>query len=170
MFVCETQVLESLSSGFSAGRRGMPMYVKQFSEGEPFRCAGNEFVMLLPRDATGACEVVLQMVRPGATTPSNSHETFMQVYLVWSGEGEIFIGSESRHVTAPAVAFIPPRTEHWVTNLSSERELHYLYMSVWPEGIPAAEFEGGWKKVYETIIDSYVSRGYPVDAPQEGRF
>ena len=28
------------------------MYIKQFSEGEPFRCAGNEFVMLLPRDVT----------------------------------------------------------------------------------------------------------------------
>jgi hypothetical protein len=42
--------------------------------------------------------------------------------------------------------------------------LHYLYISVWPDGIPAEEREGGWKKVYEKIIDSYVSRGYPVDA------
>ena len=145
------------------------MYVKQFSEGEPFRCAGNEFVMLLPRDASGACEVVLQMVRAGATTPANSHDTFMQVYLIWSGEAEVFIANESRRVTAPAVAFIPPQTEHWVTNLSVDRELHYLYLSVWPKGIPAAESEGGWKKVYENIIDSYVSRGYPVDAPTPGK-
>jgi mannose-6-phosphate isomerase-like protein (cupin superfamily) len=105
------------------------------------------------------------MVRPAATTPSNSHETFMQVYLIWSGEAEIFIGAESRRVTAPAVAFIPPQTEHWVTNLSAGNELHYLYMSVWPKGIPEAESAGGWKKVYESIIDSYVSRGYPVNAP-----
>jgi mannose-6-phosphate isomerase-like protein (cupin superfamily) len=144
-------------------RQEYSMYVKQFSEGEPFRCAGNDFVMLLPREATNACEVVLQMVRPGATTPSNVHQTFMQVYLIWSGEAEIFIGSESRRVKAPAVAYIPPRTEHWVINLSQDRELHYLYMSVWPDGIPPQEIEGGWKKVYADIIDSYVSRGYPVN-------
>jgi mannose-6-phosphate isomerase-like protein (cupin superfamily) len=142
------------------------MYVKQFSEGEPFRCAGNEFVMLLPRDQTRACEVVLQMVRPCGTTPSNSHDTFMQVYLIWSGEAEIFIGTESRKVTAPAVAYIPPRTEHWVNNLSQDRELHYLYMSVWPEGIPADEFDGGWKQVYAKIIDSYTSCGYPPEIKQ----
>jgi quercetin dioxygenase-like cupin family protein len=142
------------------------MYVKQFSEGEPFRCAGNEFVMLLPREQTAACEVVLQMVRPGGTTPSNSHETFLQVYLIWSGEAEIFIGTESQRVTAPAIAFIPPRTEHWVTNLSQDHESHYLYVSVWPDGIPSEEFDGGWKQVYSKIIDSYTSRGYPPDIKQ----
>ena len=142
------------------------MYVKQFSEGDPFRCAGNEFVMLLPREQTGACEAVLQMVRPGGTTPSNAHETFMQIYLIWSGEAEIFIGTESQRVTAPAVAFVPPRTEHWVTNLSQERELHYLYISVWPNGIPAEELDGGWKHVYSKIIDSYTSRGYPPEIKQ----
>jgi quercetin dioxygenase-like cupin family protein len=114
---------------------------------------------------TGACEVVLQMVRPGASTPSNSHDTFMQVYLVWSGEAEVFIGEESDRIKAPSVAFIPPKTEHWVKNASEDRELHYLYVSVWPKGIPPAESEGGWKKVYESIIDSYVSRGYPVEPP-----
>lgn len=140
------------------------MYAKQFSEGEPFRCAGNEFVMLLPRDVTGACEAVLQMVRPGASTPSNSHDTFMQIYLIWSGEAEIFIGTESKRVSAPAVAFVPPRMEHWVQNLLPDRELHYLYISVWPEGIPREESEGGWKQVYAKIIDSYASRGYPAEA------
>lgn len=142
------------------------MYAKQFSEGEPFRCAGNEFVMLLPRDETSACEAVLQMVRPGGTTPPNSHETFMQIYLLWSGEANVFIGGEAKRLSAPAVAFVPPRTEHWVENVQPDRELHYLYISVWPKGIPAEESEGGWKKVYADIIDSYVSRGYPVD-PQK---
>ncbi|MGC9223763.1 MAG: cupin domain-containing protein [Terracidiphilus sp.] len=140
------------------------MFIKQFSDGEPFRCAGNEFVMLLPRDETGACEAVLQMVRPGGVTPSNSHETFMQIYLLWSGEARVFIGGEMRQVCAPAVAFVPPRTEHWVENVSADRELHYLYISVWPNDIPREESEGGWKQVYAKIIDSYVSRGYPVDA------
>ena len=119
--------------------------------------------MLLPRDETKACEAVLQMVRPGATTPPNSHETFMQIYLIWSGEAEIYMGDESKCVSAPAIAFVPPRTQHWVRNLSPHRELHYLYISVWPHGIPPEESEGGWKTVYAAIIDSYVSRGYPVD-------
>lgn len=63
-------------------RDGEKTYAKQFNEGEPFRCAGNEFAMLLPRDETGACEAVLQIVRPGGTTPPNRHETFMQIYLI----------------------------------------------------------------------------------------
>lgn len=142
------------------------MFVKQFSEGDPFRCAGNEFVMLLPREVTGACEAVLQMVRPGATTPSNSHDTFMQVYLIWSGEADVFIGSESRRISAPAVAFVPPRTEHRVRNVLHDRELHYLYISVWPDGIPHEESEGGWKQVYAKIIESYASRGYPAEIEQ----
>ncbi len=140
------------------------MLIKQFSEGESFRCAGNDFVMLLPRDETKACEVVLQIVRPGATTPSNTHETFMQIYLLWSGRAKVVIGSESAEVSAPAIAFVPPRAIHWVENLSPDQELRYLYVSVWPDGIPAEEFEGGWKHVYGKIIDGYVNRGYPVDA------
>ena len=83
------------------------MFIREFSEGEPFRCAGNEFTMLLPRDETGACEAVLQMVRPGGTTPPNSHETFMQIYLFWSGEARVYIGGEMQQVRAPAVAFVP---------------------------------------------------------------
>ncbi len=140
------------------------MYVKQFNEGEPFRCAGNDFAMLLPRDETGACEAVLQMVRPGGVTPPNSHETFMQIYLIWSGAAKIFIGGEAKQVTAPAVAFVPPKTEHWVENALADRELQYLYISVWPNGIPGEECEGGWRKVYAKIIDDYAGRGYPADA------
>src|SRR5579883_2130903 len=119
------------------------MLIKQFNEGEPFRCAGNDFVMLLPREESGACEVVLQMVAPGGSTPPNRHDTFQQVYLIWSGLAEIHIGTERRSVIAPAVALIPSGTEHWVRNLSAENELHYLYISIWSGGIPPEEMEGG---------------------------
>lgn len=139
------------------------MYIKTFGEGEAFRCAGNDFMMLLPRDLTGACEAVLQTVRAGGSTPPNSHETFMQIYLIWKGEAELFIGSEYRRVSAPTIAFVPTNTEHWVTNTSTDSELQYLYISVWPHGIPREESEGGWKKVYSEIIDSYIRRGFPVD-------
>lgn len=142
------------------------MWIKQFAQGDSFRCAGNDFVMLLPRDETRACEAVLQLVRPGASTPSNTHETFMQIYLIWSGSAKVFIGDEVEEVTAPAIAFVPPGTLHWVENLSAKKELQYLYISVWPQGIPAEEFDGGWRNVYGKIIDGYVSRGYAVD-PQK---
>ncbi len=140
------------------------MWIKHFNDGEFFQCAGNDYAMLLPRDETKACEAVLQIVRPGASTPSNSHDTFMQIYLFWSGKAKVTIGSESAEISAPAVAFVPPRTNHWVDNLSHDQELRYLYVSVWPNGIPAGEFDGGWKHVYRGIIDKYVSRGYPVEA------
>jgi quercetin dioxygenase-like cupin family protein len=140
------------------------MFAQQFHEGEPFRCAGNDFVMLLPRDITQSCEAVLEMLRPGASTPPNSHKAFVQIYLIWSGKAEIHVGSETKQLTAPAVAFVPRNTEHWAVNLSSDQELHYLYISVWPKGIPENEIQGGWKKVYADIVETYVSRGYPVEA------
>ena len=55
------------------------MLVKALSEGEPFRCAGNEYFMLLPRDISDCCEVVLEKVPPGHSTPPNAHSTFVQV-------------------------------------------------------------------------------------------
>ena len=137
------------------------MFLRSFAEGEPFRCAGNDFVMLLPRDLTDCCEVVLQIVQPGRETPVNAHETFLQVYLILSGTADVRIGDESRVVAGPAIALIPPKTRHWVINPSAGQPLHYLYISVWPDGIPAAEKEGGWRKVYQDIIQEYTDRGYP---------
>lgn len=137
------------------------MWIRSFAEGEPFRCAGNDFVMLLPRDLTDCCGVVLQIVQPGAQTPPNAHETFLQVYLILSGTADVKIGEESKVVSGPAVALIPPKTNHWVVNASADVPLQYLYMSVWPQGIPAAEKEGGWRRVYRQIIQEYADRGYP---------
>lgn len=79
------------------------------------------------------------------------------------GEANVFIGAESRKLAAPAIAFVPPRTEHWVENALADRDLQYLYISVWPNGIPSEEFNGGWKHVYAGIIDEYVTRGFPID-------
>lgn len=125
------------------------MFLRTFNEGEPFRCAGNNYVMLLPRDFTGCCEVVLEKVAPGHATPPNAHETFLQVYILLEGQADVFIGEEKKSVIAPAVALIPRNTKHFVINTSSDRQLQYLYMSVWPNGIPRSEIEGGWQKVYQ---------------------
>jgi quercetin dioxygenase-like cupin family protein len=137
------------------------VFLRSFTEGEPFRCAGNDFVMLLPRDLGGCCEAVLQIVQPGCQTPPNAHESFLQIYLILAGKAEVHIGQESRVVSGPAIAFIPPKTNHWVVNTSPDQRLQYLYISVWPDGIPAAEKDGGWRKVYRDIVQEYVDRGYP---------
>ena len=136
------------------------MYCKTFDEGELFHCAGNEYLMLLPRDVTSCAEVVLERVAAGQRTPPNAHATFVQIYVILQGEAEITIGEETRRVAAPAVAFIPRNTNHFVVNKGAT-ELRYLYVTVWPDGIPHAEFEGGWKRVYADMIQEYADRGFP---------
>jgi mannose-6-phosphate isomerase-like protein (cupin superfamily) len=139
------------------------MFIKTFEEGESFLCAGNEYLMLLPRDVTASCEVALEKVAVGGRTPPNAHETFVQIYIVLAGEAEITIGDTTRRVAAPAVAFIPRNTNHSVVN-AGKVELQYLYVTVWPDGIPQGEKDGGWKKVYADMIQEYADRGYPAKA------
>lgn len=139
------------------------MFIRTFDEGEAFRCAGNNFAMLLPREVTSQCEVVLEHVGPGRTTPPNAHAAFQQIYLVLSGKAEIHIGSEHRQIEAPAVAFIPQSTEHYVVNLSQIETLTYIYISVWPNGVPQAEINEGWRSVYDLVIKEYANRGYSQD-------
>src|SRR5437773_5657145 len=118
------------------------MLCKSLSEGERFRCAGNDYLMLLPRDLTDCCEVVLEKFADGRPTPPNAHATFNQIYIVLSGDAEITIGDKTSRVSAPAVAYIPRNTNHYAVNMGTV-ELQYLYVSVWPQGIPAKEKDGG---------------------------
>ena len=138
------------------------MYCKSLSEGERFRCAGNEYLMLLPREMTDCCEVVLEKVAPGRRTPPNAHPTFNQIYIVLSGEAEITIGERTYRISAPAVAYIPQNTNHYAVNLGAV-ELQYLYVTVWPHGIPDKEKAGGWRQAYVDIVQEYVDRGYSVE-------
>ena len=142
------------------------MFCKTFEEGERFRCAGNYYTMLLPRDLTQSCEVVLEKVAVGKKTPPNAHPTFQQIYIILAGEGNITIGDDTRHVVAPAGAFIPKNTHHQVMN-TGPVEFQYLYVTVWPDGIPRQEIEGGWQKIYADMKQEYSERGYPVEGDAE---
>lgn len=142
--------------------------IRTLAEGEAFRCAGNVFQMLLPRDEGDCCEVVLQTVGPGHSTPPNQHATFVQIYVILRGEAKVTIGGETRTVRAPAVAFIPKETNHFVSNESSGADVEYLYVSIWPEGIPAVEKDGGWRQVYARITQEYSDRGYPAQSDGDG--
>ena len=136
------------------------MYVRTFVEGVRFGCAGNDYVMLLPREETNCCEAVLEKISASGRTPPNAHSTFMQIFIVLTGEAEITIGSETRRVSAPAIAYIPQNTNHSVVNPGAD-ELRYVYISVWPNGIPHEERDGGWRRVYADMIQEYAEKGYP---------
>jgi quercetin dioxygenase-like cupin family protein len=141
--------------------------IRTLAEGEPFRCAGNFFQMLLPRDDGECCEVVLETVGPGHSTPPNQHATFVQIYVILRGEAKVTIGPETRTVRAPAVAFIPKDMTHSVSNESISTDVEYLYVSIWPDGIPTAEKDGGWREVYARMIQEYTDRGYPAERDGE---
>ena len=141
--------------------------IKEFDQGEPFQCAGNAFKMLLSRDEGDCCEVVLETVGPGRSTPPNAHEIFLQIYVIVRGEARLTVGSETKTVLAPAVALIPKCTTHFLTNVSKQDTVEYLYISVWPDGIPADEKEGGWRQVYARMIQAYADRGYPQEGGKE---
>ena len=110
------------------------MYARSVQNGEKFKCAGNNFVMLLPRDITSCCEVVLEKVASGKRTPPNVHTTFNQVYVFISGEAEITVGDETQLLSALSVAYIPKGTNHYVIN-TGQTELQYLYITI---GLPAS--------------------------------
>ena len=136
------------------------MYCKTFDEGESFSCAGNEYLMLLPRDVTHCAEMAMERISVGGGTPPNAHDTYVQVLIILQGEAEITIGDGTRRVSAPATAFIPRNTTHHVVN-SGQVELRYVYISIWPTGIPREEMEGGWKKACTDMIQDYADRGFP---------
>ncbi len=135
------------------------MICVQLNEGEAFHCAGNLYRMLIPRDNTGCLESALEVVAPDGTTPPNMHESFVQIYSIFSGVARIHIGDEYRDVLAPAVAFVPRRTNHWVENIGNS-PLEYVYTSIWPGQMPPEE-DIGWRAASQRMIQEYTNRGFP---------
>jgi mannose-6-phosphate isomerase-like protein (cupin superfamily) len=136
------------------------MHIKTIADGEKFWCAGHEYLMLLPRDLTDCCEAAMETLVVGESTPPNAHTTFHQVHVILQGEAEITIGEEKRRVSAPAISFIPKGTNHWVQNVGAA-ELRYIYITIWSDGIPAGEKDGGWRKACTDMVKEYADRGYP---------
>jgi len=135
------------------------MICRSVQEGEEFQCAGNTYRMLVPRDATGCAEAVMETLEPGKSTPPNAHETFVQLFVFLQGKGRVHIGGDVRETEAPAVAFVPRNKTHYVTNVG-DRELSYVYISIWPGTIPDDE-DRPWREVCAEMISEYALRGFP---------
>lgn len=134
------------------------MICRTLDEGERFWCAGNQYTMLIPRDDTHCFEAALESVAPGASTPPNAHPTFVQMYIIISGSARVHIGGETRDVAAPAVAYVPRQTDHYVENIE-KTPLQYIYVSIWPGEIPHDDGRT-WREACDAMIRMYESRGF----------
>jgi mannose-6-phosphate isomerase-like protein (cupin superfamily) len=135
------------------------MICRTIDEGERFWCAGSLYTMLIPRDETQCFEAVMETIAAGHATPVNAHSSFVQMYSILAGKARVHIGAEAREIAAPAVAFVPRRTDHYVENIGDE-PLQYIYVSIWPGTIPA-EDGLSWREACDAMIQMYESRGYP---------
>jgi len=140
------------------------MICRTREEGEQFWCAGNRYTMLIPRDDTKCFEAALETVDPGRSTPPNAHATFVQMYFIVTGSARVHIGGETLDVIAPAVAYVPKQTNHYVEN-TGKSPLQYIYVSIWPGQIPPEDGHT-WREACDAMIRMYESRGY---ASRDGR-
>ena len=135
------------------------MICRPLSAGEEFECAGNRYRMLVPRDDTRCLEAVLETVAPGKSTPPNAHQSFVQLFVFFSGKGRVHINGAATELEAPGVAYVPLNTEHYVEN-TGDQPLEYMYVSIWPGPMPEEE-DKPWREVCARMISEYAQRGFP---------
>lgn len=122
------------------------MYAEKFANTPHFLQIGNTYNMLLPRDISECTEAAMVRVKKGNVTPPHAHHEEEQTYFILEGKGLLKIGKEEKEVGGGTVAFIPRHSEHQIT-CTSDEDLVYIYVAVWPEGIPKDEKE--WRKAYK---------------------
>jgi hypothetical protein len=92
------------------------MFVRQLSVARPFNCAGIDFAMLPPREATNSVEIVCEILRPGTASPTDRHSTIDPAY------------------------WIPRSTSY---SLRCVSDCNLLCMNVWGQSVP--EEEMSWR-------------------------
>lgn len=122
------------------------MYIKRYEQTQGFKMFGNDYNMLLPRDMAECIEVGLVKVAKGNITPKHTHPDEEQVYFILEGKGLIRIAEEEKEVEAGMIVYIPRNSEHEIKCISENR-LVYIYVAVWPGGIPDGQKE--WRKAYK---------------------
>jgi mannose-6-phosphate isomerase-like protein (cupin superfamily) len=124
------------------------VFVKRFEDGESVMIAGNKYRILLPRDVTSSFEVVVERVAPAAETPLNAHDDIHQAFLILEGRGLVRVADQTGEVGAGTLVFIPRYALHNIRCVG-ETDLVYVYVSVWPDGVP--EDRKKWKSAYEKM-------------------
>lgn len=103
------------------------------------------FKMLLPRNVTEAAESVLVTLRKSDEVGDHSHPEEEQMYLVLKGRGRLWIGDDEQLLRPQMIVHVPRGAVHRVQALTDE--LVYIYVSVWPNGIPARDKD--WRKAWK---------------------
>jgi mannose-6-phosphate isomerase-like protein (cupin superfamily) len=80
------------------------------------------------------------------------------MYFFVTGSARVHIGMETREVEAPAVAYVPKQTHHFVEN-TGDSVLSYVSVSIWPGEIPQEDGRT-WREACDTMIKAYQSQGY----------
>ena len=101
--------------------------------------------MLLPRDETECMEEALVKIKKKGFTSKHAHPEEEQIYFILEGVGRLKLAGEEREVKGGTVIFIPRNAEHEIT-CTSDEDLIYIYVAVWPGGIP--EGQKSWRKAY----------------------
>ncbi len=64
-------------------------------------------------------------MEPRSVQREHSHPESEQMYYIVSGHGEMVVGDETRKVDKDTTIFIPPKTKHYLRNISGSN-LRYL--------------------------------------------
>ena len=124
------------------------MYTKRFEDTPSFVSFGNEYHMLLPRDETECTEAALVRIKRNSFTPSHAHPEEEQIYFILEGMGRLKVAGQEGEVKGGTVVFIPRNAEHEIT-CTSDEDLIYIYVAVWPGGIPKEQ--KSWRKAYSKL-------------------
>jgi mannose-6-phosphate isomerase-like protein (cupin superfamily) len=94
----------------------------------PLECAGKDCALLNGKPQTAGMRSGFVRLKPGEMVGWHSTQQNEETLVILHGRGEALIkGREGIAFAAPHVVYIPPSTEHNVTNTSSE-VLEYVYV------------------------------------------
>jgi mannose-6-phosphate isomerase-like protein (cupin superfamily) len=85
------------------------------------RGGGQVSHLLLAQGQFGSQHLCITWVecQPGSQQARHRHLTQEQVYVIIRGRGQMLLGDEGREVSEGTMVFVPPGTEHAISNTSS---------------------------------------------------
>jgi len=106
---------------------GRQMYMQPVSEAEVKDEYGGDFRRLFPWPDTVETPwgSAWMTIKPGTSSMPHSHGE-RETFIILSGGGEMRVGEERRPVVKGDVIYLPPFSEHSLTNTSADQALELL--------------------------------------------
>jgi mannose-6-phosphate isomerase-like protein (cupin superfamily) len=98
------------------------MHIQHIDESPVHERGGQSSYLLLGDGQFGAKHLAMTWVEcpPGSEQQAHRHDTQEQVYVIIRGHGVMRVGDEQQTVSAGALVFVPPGSDHSVRNDSDE--------------------------------------------------